>query len=168
MRTMDLFADVGEFHVKFSLPVFDPKQPHKASRRDDAIQEIIAYRRGFLREELSEFERAAENGDAAEMLDALVDLVWVALGTAHYLNLPFYHGWAEVKRANLSKELRREDDPLGKRGAVEKIKKPEGWEPPDHATVLALHDHRAERLRQAALNAALSTNINEGDDHADL
>lgn len=63
-----------------------------------------------------------------EVADGLVDSVYVILGTAIALDLPWQELWNEVQRSNMAKVYpdgsvhRREDG---------KILKPEGWTPPD-------------------------------------
>ena len=74
------------------------------------------------------------------MAYALADLVYVALGTAHYLGIPFNAVWIEVQRSNLAKELRRLGDTDHKRGSVEVIRKPPDWKPPAIAELIAAHN----------------------------
>lgn len=130
------YEDVGEFHQKFKLPLAKIKG---GERRCQLLGvHDYSYRSDFLREELAEFHESWAKADLAGCADALVDLVWVALGTAHYMGLPFDALWAEVKRANMAKVLRTDGDVTHKRGAVETIRKPEGWEPPDVEGILKI------------------------------
>ena len=126
------FNDVGEFHNKFELPVAGVDQePTFLSRRDEL------YRVNFMREEVEEFQTACMKGDIAEAADALADLVYVALGTAHLMGLPFEEIWTEVQRANLTKERATgADDPRSKRANSLDVVKPEGWKAPDHGPAL--------------------------------
>jgi predicted HAD superfamily Cof-like phosphohydrolase len=94
--------------------------------------DAIAYRLKFLKEELDELHQAISERQLADAADALVDIVWVALGTAHYFGLPFDQLWAEVRRANMDKiRLPRGDDPTQKNWRVDVIAKPKGWKPPN-------------------------------------
>lgn len=139
MRTP--FEDVGDFHKKFGLPRLGPGlAPNTLDKA------TLQYRAGFMREELNEFVEAADRGDMAGMLDALVDLAWVAMGTAHYMGVPFDDAWDEVLRANMEKTrgIPGADDGH-KRGAAEVIRKPAGWRPPDIVGVLS----RYEKFRKA-------------------
>jgi predicted HAD superfamily Cof-like phosphohydrolase len=129
-----LFEDVGEFHAKFNLPLARSAGGAQAPALPTA--EIFTYRLRFLDEEISEFLGAYKAENLAEMADALVDIVYVALGTAHYLGLPFDQIWAEVQRANMQKVLRSETSDDHKRGSAEVIRKPSWWEPPDIDAVL--------------------------------
>lgn len=115
---------VQQFHDKFGVPQ-TPLQPRHLSNRK--LQERI----DFLKEELDELQRAADRQDLAEIGDALIDLVYVAKGTALMAGLPWEAMWAEVQRANMAKER----GPT-KRGHRVDVCKPEGWVPPDHVGVL--------------------------------
>ena len=95
-------------------------------------QRTLAQRVVLLQEELDEFKAACVSQDLEELADALVDLVYVAKGTAALMNLPWHRHWAEVHRANMDKR-----PGVTKRGHEVDGAKPEGWEPPDHATILA-------------------------------
>lgn len=122
-----LFHDVGEFHLKFRLPVTRP-----ARRAELLTADLFEYRLRFLQEELDEVVAAHQAGDLVAFADALADLTWVALGTAHFAGLPFELVWDHVKRANMSKVLALADDPRShKRGAVEVIRKPPDWVAPE-------------------------------------
>lgn len=101
---------------------------------DDEFQ----YRMRFIQEELHEFIIAHHAGNMIGMADALADLAWVVLGTAHFMHLPFDDVWAEVRRANMDKELAVEDDVTHKRGRIERIRKPAGWRPPQLHDVLMI------------------------------
>lgn len=132
----DLFRDVGDFHTKFDLPRWrgwgDPK-PHLMSQAE------ADFRTGFLDEELTEFKEALAAQDLEKAADALVDLVWVALGTAHVMHIPFERVWAEVYRANMAKvRSTGSDDPRSTRSSHFDVVKPEGWQPPNHKQALDL------------------------------
>jgi predicted HAD superfamily Cof-like phosphohydrolase len=128
-----LFADVGDFHQKMGLPVAGHMLPRQLTNEE------FDYRRDFMLEELTEFTDAFAENDGPGMADALVDLVYVALGTAHYMGLPFDELWDEVQRANMAKRRWREGDPVKPRAAGAPgldVVKPEGWVGPDIAGVL--------------------------------
>ena len=127
---MTFHDDVGEFHEKFDLPRSeDGGQPTHLDRS------ALAFRVGFMLEELCEFNRAASQDDLAGMLDALVDLIYVASGTAHLMRLPLNEAWAEVHRANLAKER----GPTATRGHALDVRKPPGWVAPDLDRIIREH-----------------------------
>jgi predicted HAD superfamily Cof-like phosphohydrolase len=108
--------------------------------------DIVRYRINFLKEELDELIEACEGGELAEAADALADLCWVALGTAHHFGLPFDKVWEEVRRSNMEKRRWHDGDPVKPRAKhlsnmSPEIVKPKGWRPPDIDAVL---DHEAQ------------------------
>jgi predicted HAD superfamily Cof-like phosphohydrolase len=123
------FDDVGEFHDKFGLDRATGESPH------DLDESLFEFRLSFLREEMDELEMAQEEGDVAGMADALVDLVYVALGTAHLCDLPWQEVWDEVHSANMRKR-RAIDARESGRGHSQDVIKPPGWMPPDVGGVL--------------------------------
>lgn len=132
--------DVAEFNRKFSM-LIGYRPQHLTKRK-------LIERARFLREELDEFienaglyyddETGFEVVDApqnlAGMADALVDIVYVAKGTAVMMGLGevWPELWAEVQRANMAKERG-----VGKRGNLVDCIKPVGWVPPNHEAILA-------------------------------
>lgn len=120
------FEDVGEFHEKFGLMTTPPEGPPRELNED-----LLKFRARFLQEELDEFQGGMLIADHAQMFDALLDLVYVAMGTAHLLGYPWQDGWTLVQQANMSKVRARADGSDSKRGSSWDVVKPEGWRPPD-------------------------------------
>lgn len=115
---MSSFDAVKQFHYKVlgiedTLPTF--VLPVKFSQR-------VA----FLEEEIEELGQAYINEDLVGVADALADLVYVALGTAHMMGIPFDKVFKVVHAANMQK-LRG----MTKRGMVYDAIKPEGWVGPE-------------------------------------
>lgn len=133
---MTNFGDVGQFHHRFGLPsvIHDggPKQPPQ----DEELESIMQLRILRMREELEEFEDAYEDGDQAEMADALVDLVYVVLGTAHVLGYPWEAVWQEVHQANMRKQRAPSSGEGSRYGNGYDVIKPAGWVAPNVAAVL--------------------------------
>jgi len=125
-----LFKQVGEFNKKFALPVAGKSsEPH-------LIPDIVAeYRISFLEEELSELKSAYAANDLVEIADALVDIVYVALGTAHFYGLPFDELFEEVHQSNMTK-IRAQHAVESKRNSGLDVIKPNGWRKPDLAIIL--------------------------------
>lgn len=119
--------DVFNFHQKFRVPMAN--QP---SLLDQAAQ---TFRVNFLKEELQEFETAYAGRDIAGCGDALIDLVYIAMGTAHMMGLPWQEMWDRVQEANMSKQLAKPDGSDSKRGNPLDVIKPPGWVGPDHSTL---------------------------------
>jgi predicted HAD superfamily Cof-like phosphohydrolase len=146
---LSMFDDVGAFNEKFGFTTAANGPPIPLS------PDLFAYRVKFMLEEMAELAEARgvpawgtalrelmatltpedvlEDGVAglADQADALVDLAYIALGSAHFMRLPFDACWAEVQRANLEKVPGRT-----KRGHVLDVTKPAGWRGPDHWPIL--------------------------------
>lgn len=138
MDVTDFFNDVRAFHEKFALAV----HPSTAPTLLDA--DTFRFRLDFLGEELKEFVEAHDGNDLAKAADALVDLVYVALGTAHLMGLPFDLHWRAVQEKNMMKERAcAANDERSKRRHALDVVKPVGWTPPDHQPILdkATRDH---------------------------
>lgn len=113
--------DIADFHTKFGLP-------YNAGPRL-MTPDMAQFRIKFLQEELDEFKDAIAKNDLEQQFDALIDLVYIALGTAYLQGLPFQKGWQRVHSANMKKE-RTNDPKKSKRGSSLDIVKPPGWTPP--------------------------------------
>lgn len=141
-----VFRDIELFHEKFSLPpTTNPN--HSLSK------EVLRFRILFMLEELLEYCQAvgaelvsddegrynavftSNNFNAELAFDSLIDLVYVAVGTAYLHRFPFNDGWKLVQDANMSKE-RVERKEQSKRGSEFDVVKPPGWLPPDHSKIL--------------------------------
>lgn len=118
----DILKDIDNFHKKYSF-----EKNEKVDIPDNS--ELINFRTAFLMEELAEYTNAITKKDAAGALDALVDIVYIALGTAWLFNLPFEKAWNEVQKANMSKI--RAKDKTGKRGTKFDVVKPKDWKAPN-------------------------------------
>ncbi len=118
----DLLKDIDNFHKKYGF-----EKNEKVDIPDNS--ELINFRTAFLMEELAEYTNAITKKDAAGALDALVDIVYIALGTAWLFNLPFEKAWNEVQKANMNKI--RAKDKTGKRGTKFDVIKPKDWKAPN-------------------------------------
>ena len=114
----DILKDIDNFHKKYGF-----EKNEKIDIPNNS--ELINFRTAFLMEELAEYTNAITKKDAAGALDALVDIVYIALGTAWLFNLPFEKAWNEVQKANMSKI--RAKDKTGKRGTKFDVVKPKDW-----------------------------------------
>lgn len=99
-----------------------------------------------LREEVDEFGEATEKQDVAGAADALIDLVYFALGRLVEMGVPAAAVFEEVQRANMQKERGE----LSKRPHSKGFDavKPAGWGAPDHDFLLTFtrSDLRAAEL----------------------
>lgn len=114
-------ADVREFH----RDVCDLEPPTSIAIRRPEL------RAALIREEAEETVAAILRGDIVEAIDGMCDLLCVTYGTAEELGVDLAPFWAEVHRSNMAKA----GGPV--RGDGKRLK-PEGWQPPDIAGVLAV------------------------------
>ena len=67
----------------------------------------------FILEELEEYREACENGDIVEVLDAICDLAYVAVGNStmlHGLKDKIWPAYQEVQASNMSKTCATEEE----------------------------------------------------------
>lgn len=117
---MQYFKDVHAFHEKFDVP------RHRSPRWPE--EDLIQFRIKFLTEELNEIIDSVHDDDLEGVLDGLVDLVYVALGTALTFGLDFHAAWERVQQANMEKIAVRNTEQGGRHSTD--VVKPEGWKPP--------------------------------------
>lgn len=77
----------------------------------------------LISEEYNETLQAFKDKDIVEVADGLVDMVWVIMGMASTLDIPFDEVWNEVKASNMSKFV----DGKAIKDENGKIMKPEGY-----------------------------------------
>lgn len=115
--------DIEEMHIKYKVEA--------AVRNMDLIQlkKYLDFRIEFLQEELTEL-RDAKSAD--DVVDALIDLTVVALGTLEAFKINTREAWDEVLNANMKKEVGiklSRPNPLG----LPDLIKPVGWVSPSHS-----------------------------------
>lgn len=86
----------------------------------------------LISEEYGETLTAFKNKDMVEVADGLADMVWVIMGMASTLDIPFDEVWNEVKASNMSKFI----DGKVIKDENGKIMKPEGYFRPNIAGIL--------------------------------
>lgn len=99
---------------------------------ENRLREFLEFRVRFLREELEETERALESRSAEDLVDGMIDLCVVAIGTLGAFGIDARRAWDAVHAANMNKTAGvnpRRTNPLG----LPDLLKPEGWRAPSHA-----------------------------------
>lgn len=160
-------ADVRAFAEKFNQ--LRAETPRHLTRRK------LAERANFMLEELKEFTEACglamkivdrSNGflsiefaldpdnadqDLSDQADALIDLVYVAKGTAVMLGLPWVPLWDDVQVANMRKELGATTRSRTNPGQyLQDVGKPPGWVGPKTGEILKNYGGSyIERIRDA-------------------
>lgn len=100
----------------------------------DKLKSFVEFRIRFLQEELDELKNA-DNPD--DVVDALIDLCVVSIGTLNALDVDANKAWDEVHVANMTKETGIKEsrpNPLG----LPDLIKPAGWVAPSHADNIGL------------------------------
>ena len=125
----DWVKDIAEMHKKFGANEWVSKQIQEQDIRK--LEKLLEFRMNFLGEELLETRKALASGNAEEVVDGLIDLCVVAIGTLDLMEVDSYKAWDEILRANMSKEpgiKPGRPNPLG----LPDLMKPEGWQGPIH------------------------------------
>ena len=95
------------------------------------LMKYLMFRTSFLDEELGETKKAVTEKDAEEIVDGLIDLCVVAIGTLDSLGVNPYEAWDRVLVTNMNKQVGikpERPNPLG----LPDLIKPEGWTAPSH------------------------------------
>ena len=96
---------------------------------EETRAKYLEFRVKFLEEELTELRDNITNPE--EVVDALIDLCVVAIGTLDAFGIRSGEAWDEVLRANMDKEVGVKEtrpNPLG----LPDLVKHETWKAPDH------------------------------------
>lgn len=121
----DWASDIEEMHSKYDI------QSVVDAMDDETKESFLQFRLKFLKEELDETFDAYFNDDPEEIVDGLIDLCVVAIGTLDLLGVDAHKAWNEVLKANMAKEVGIKEgrpNPLG----LPDLIKPEGWVAPSH------------------------------------
>lgn len=124
----DWVRDIAEMHTKFGFN-------EKVREFDkEKLQKFLEFRIKFLQEELDEMKTAKT---ADDVVDALIDLAVVAIGTLDAFDVDSYEAWDRVHAANMAKEVGIKEsrpNPLNMPDLI----KPVGWYPPTHVDNVGL------------------------------
>lgn len=99
-------------------------------REDHFDIDKLNFRVTLLQEELNEIQHAIGSAAADEVVDGLIDLVVVALGTLAIAGVDTQEAWDQVQRANMAKV--RGIKPGREQSGGFDLVKPPGWQPPSH------------------------------------
>lgn len=122
-------ADIEDMHTKFGVNAVI------RTLDKEKLAKFLEFRLNFLQEELDEAKKAATSGDPAQaedIVDAMIDLCVVAIGTLDAFDVDAYLAWNRVHDANMQKTpgiKASRPNPLG----LPDLIKPEGWTSPQHA-----------------------------------
>jgi hypothetical protein len=136
-KNNDWVADNLSMHTKFGV--------HEviSTFNADKLSAFLKFRLDFLQEEIDEakaaYQKLQMDGDitskdvaAEDIVDAMIDLCVVAIGTLNALQVNPYDAWNSVHEANMAKEVgikASRPNPLG----LPDLIKPASWTAPSHA-----------------------------------
>lgn len=116
--------DIAEMHNKYGVKEWVNNNP-------DKLEQLLHFRISFLKEEYEETFKAAGEKDPEEIVDGLIDLCVVAIGTLDAFGIDSEKAWNAVLKANMAKEVGVKEtrpNPLG----LPDLIKPKGWTAPSH------------------------------------
>lgn len=146
-----MIDDIQDFHDRFDIAYYGKPR--------NLPYDLMEFRENFMAEELQEYSHACYNCDMAidendraevthqleQQLDALVDLIYVALGTAHLQGFDIEEAWKRVHEANM-KKIRTPSADASQRGNKYDVIKPPDWVPPSHKDLVEDHIHQQGTL----------------------
>ena len=122
----DWVKDIHEMQTKFGTRDWVNKNIDT-----DKLKTFLDFRLDFIKEEYEETLKAVAENDAEEIVDGLIDICVVAIGTLDAYGVDAHKAWDAVHKANMAKEVgikAERPNPLG----VPDLIKPEGWVNPSH------------------------------------
>lgn len=125
----DWAKDINEMHAHFGVHrwIFEQLE----SGDDEKLVKLLEFRLNFLSEEMLELRKAVASENKEEVVDALIDLCVVAIGTLDLFRVDAQKAWDEILKANIAKQpgvKPGRPNPLG----LPDLMKPAGWKPPSH------------------------------------
>jgi hypothetical protein len=120
----DWVQDIHDMHEKYGVHEWVKNNPEK-------LKEYLDFRLKFIFEEYNETSLAVNGRDPEEIVDGLIDICVVAIGTLDAFGVDANKAWTEVHRANMAKTVGVKEsrpNPLG----LPDLVKPAGWVSPDH------------------------------------
>lgn len=118
----DWSKDIADMHSKYGV------NSVVRSFDREKLYAFLEFRLKFLQEELDETKNAK---DADAIVDGLIDLCVVAIGTLDAFDVNAHEAWNRVHEANMQKQVgikANRPNPLG----LPDLIKPQGWLAPTH------------------------------------
>lgn len=128
MTNNDWTQDIKEMHEHYGV--------NKAIREltPEKLKAFLQFRINFLQEELDELSNS-KNGD--DVVDALIDLCVVAIGTLNALDVDSNVAWQRVYEANMNKNVGVNSSRPNMFNLPDLVK-PAGWVAPNHSDNIGL------------------------------
>lgn len=117
--------DIAQMHAHYGV--------REATSKLDSekLKAYLEFRFNFLQEEINEGKLAVRSGNSEEIVDALIDLCVVAIGTLDAYGVDGNKAWSEVLKANMAKKVgikASRPNPFG----LPDLVKPPGFISPSH------------------------------------
>lgn len=121
----DFVTDIENMHHKYKVHDWIDANP-------DKLEQLMRLRMRMLNEEFGETMSAFLQSDAEELVDGLIDLIVIAIGTLDIVGVDVTEAWNQVLTANMAKEVGVKPGRPNTLGLPD-LRKPTGWKPPVHA-----------------------------------
>jgi hypothetical protein len=125
-----MVKDIHDMHTKYG--VHDWVKQKLEEKDAESLHSFLNFRMDFIDEEYKETLKAIyHDQDPEEIVDGLIDIIVVALGTLDAFGVDAQKAWDEVYNANMAKEpgvKAERPNPLG----LPDLIKPNGWTAPSH------------------------------------
>ena len=121
----NIIQDITDMHSKYQVHEWIAANP-------DKLSELLKLRMRMLTEEFAETMDAYLQSDPEELVDGLIDLVVIAIGTLDIAGVDPQEAWSQVFNANMSKEVGVKPGRPNKPGLPDLVK-PTDWQAPSHA-----------------------------------
>lgn len=127
----DIVNDIVTMHQKFKVNGWVDNRVYNKEWK--LLEDFLRFRLNMLEEEFNEtFDATYRAKNAEEVVDGLIDMIVIAVGTLDAFGIDIKEAWDEVHRANISKEVGikpQRPNPLG----LPDLIKPEDWKGPNHS-----------------------------------
>lgn len=114
----DLIKDMEDLYMQYGL------------MQENFGHKKLAHRINLLEEEFKETKHAFWQGDPEELVDGLIDIIVVAIGTLELADVNVEKAWEEVLKANQKKKRGTKSTRPGTGGFD--LVKPKRWKAPSH------------------------------------
>ena len=120
----EFVTDIENMHHKYKVHAWIDANP-------DKLKDLFRLRMRMLNEEFGETINAYLQSDSEELVDGLIDLIVIAIGTLDIAGVDVTKAWNQVLEANMSKEVGVKPGRPNTLGLPD-LYKPAGWTPPSH------------------------------------
>ncbi len=124
-----LIEDINKMHSKYGVHKWVQLKIEEGDY--DSLKKFMDFRLDFIEEEFEETLKANMENNPEEVVDGLIDIIVVALGTLDAFGVDVNRAWKEVHDANMAKEVGIKEtrpNPLG----LPDLVKPKDWCGPNH------------------------------------